>query len=138
MISHSFAALTREISCSTLEINLVFPRTHACIILYIIVNFNIRQLLGLNCSNQTLIDKFSLIVVKNITNFILTEHEVCTEKYRTEVFFVQTKPVGRGLYKKTEFQYFSVHIYRAREVNKKFIIWQLLVFILETNKKRMI
>ena len=27
MISHSFAALTREISCSTLEINLVFPRT---------------------------------------------------------------------------------------------------------------
>ena len=28
MISHSFAALTREISCSTLEINPVFPRTH--------------------------------------------------------------------------------------------------------------
>jgi hypothetical protein len=28
MISHSFAALTREISCSTLEINMVFPRTH--------------------------------------------------------------------------------------------------------------
>jgi hypothetical protein len=36
MISHSFAALTREISCSTLEINLVFPRPHACIILYIV------------------------------------------------------------------------------------------------------
>ena len=34
MISHSFAALTREISRSTLEINLVFPRTQ-CIILYI-------------------------------------------------------------------------------------------------------
>ena len=29
MISHSFAALTREISCSiTREINLVFPSTH--------------------------------------------------------------------------------------------------------------
>ena len=28
IISHSFATLTREISCSTLEINLVFPRTH--------------------------------------------------------------------------------------------------------------
>ena len=28
-ISHSFAALTRKISRSTLEINLVFPRTHA-------------------------------------------------------------------------------------------------------------
>jgi hypothetical protein len=35
MISHSFAALTREISCSTLEINLVFPRTHVFNILYI-------------------------------------------------------------------------------------------------------
>ena len=27
-ISHSFTALTREISCATLEINLVFPSTH--------------------------------------------------------------------------------------------------------------
>jgi hypothetical protein len=35
-----------------------------------------------------------------ITNFLLTEREVCTEKYRTEVFFVQTEPVGRGLYKR--------------------------------------
>ena len=35
-ISPSFAALTREISCSTLEKNLVFPRTHVAIILYVI------------------------------------------------------------------------------------------------------
>jgi hypothetical protein len=28
MISHSFAVLTREISCSTREINLVLPSTH--------------------------------------------------------------------------------------------------------------
>ena len=35
MISHSFAALTREISCSTLEINLVFPRTHVLFSIYI-------------------------------------------------------------------------------------------------------
>ena len=38
MISHSFAALTCEISCSTLEINLVFPCMHPCnpcIILYL-------------------------------------------------------------------------------------------------------
>jgi hypothetical protein len=41
-------------------------------------------------------------------------NEVCTEKYRTEVFFVQTEPVGRGLYKKTEFRYFSVHTEQAR------------------------
>jgi hypothetical protein len=33
-ISHSFAALTREISCSTLEINLVFPRTHVLFSIY--------------------------------------------------------------------------------------------------------
>jgi uncharacterized sporulation protein YeaH/YhbH (DUF444 family) len=59
-----------------------------------------------------------------MNNFLLTECEVCTEKYRTEVFFVQTEPVGRGLYKKTEVQYFSVHT-EASEVNKKFIIWHL-------------
>jgi hypothetical protein len=34
MKSHSFAALTREISCSTLEINLVIPRTHILFSLY--------------------------------------------------------------------------------------------------------
>jgi hypothetical protein len=80
-----------------------------------------------------LIDKFSLIVVKNITNFILTE--VCTEKYRTEVFFVQTEPVGRGLYKKTEFRYFSVHSEQGRLI--KVYYWHLLVFILETIKQEM-
>ena len=48
------------------------------------------------------------------TNFLLTEGEVCTEKYRTEVFFVQIEPVGRGLYKKTEFRCFSVHTEQAR------------------------
>jgi hypothetical protein len=36
MLSHSFAALTLEISCSTLEINLVFLRTRVYIILYLI------------------------------------------------------------------------------------------------------
>ena len=34
MISHSFAALTREISYSTLKINLVFPRTHVLFSIY--------------------------------------------------------------------------------------------------------
>ena len=38
MISHSFAALTREISYSTLEINFVFPRTH--------VLFSISMIIG--------------------------------------------------------------------------------------------
>ncbi len=41
MISHSFAALTREISCSTLEINLVFPRTHVLFSIYYIVDSEI-------------------------------------------------------------------------------------------------
>ena len=46
MISHSFAALTREISCSTLEINLVFPRTHVLFSIYYTSNSNcpIRKL----------------------------------------------------------------------------------------------
>ena len=41
MISHSFAALTREISCSTLEINMVFPRTmyYSLFILDILIIF---------------------------------------------------------------------------------------------------
>ena len=51
-----------------------------------------------------------------MTNFLLTEREVsvCTKKYRTEVFSVQTESVGRGLYKKTEVRYFSVHTEQAR------------------------
>jgi SET domain-containing protein len=36
MISHLFASLTLEISCSTLEINLVFPCTHV-----LLSNYNI-------------------------------------------------------------------------------------------------
>ena len=35
-ISHSFTALTREISGSTLEINLAFPRTHVLFSIYYI------------------------------------------------------------------------------------------------------
>ena len=34
MISHLFAALNRKISCSTLEINVVFPRTHVLFSIY--------------------------------------------------------------------------------------------------------
>ena len=34
-VSHSFVALTREISCSTLEINLVFPSTHVLFSIYL-------------------------------------------------------------------------------------------------------
>jgi hypothetical protein len=34
MISHSFTVLTREISCSTQEINLVFPRSHVLFSIY--------------------------------------------------------------------------------------------------------
>ena len=45
---------------------------------------------------------------------LLTEREVCTEKYGTYVFFVQTEPVSRGLYKKTEVRYFSVKTEQAR------------------------
>jgi hypothetical protein len=47
-------------------------------------------------------------------NFLLTEREVFTEKYWTEVFFAQTEPVGQGLYKKTEVRYFSVKTEQAR------------------------
>jgi hypothetical protein len=50
-----------------------------------------------------------------ISNFLLTEREVCSEKYCfLLVFSVQTEPAGRGLYKKTEVIYFSVHTEQAR------------------------
>jgi hypothetical protein len=52
--------------------------------------------------------------VWHFNNLLLTEREICKEKYRTDVFFVQTEPVGRGLYKKTEVRYFSVHTEQAR------------------------
>jgi hypothetical protein len=47
-------------------------------------------------------------------NFLFSEREVFTEKYWTEVFFVQTEPVGRGLNKKTEGRYFSVKTEQAK------------------------
>ena len=37
MTSHSFVALTLEISCSTLEINLLFPRTYVVLSMYIVI-----------------------------------------------------------------------------------------------------
>jgi hypothetical protein len=43
MISHSFAALTGEISCSTLEIHLVFPRTHVLFSICYIVESEILK-----------------------------------------------------------------------------------------------
>ena len=47
-------------------------------------------------------------------NFLLTEREVFTKKCRAEVFFVQTEPVGLGLYKKSEVRYLSVKTEQAR------------------------
>jgi hypothetical protein len=52
IISHSFAALTCEISCSTLEINLVFPRTHVLFSIYCIRGF--RALIKLIISHARL------------------------------------------------------------------------------------
>jgi hypothetical protein len=44
MISHSFAPLIREISCPTLEINLVFPPTHVLFAIYFICINNCNRL----------------------------------------------------------------------------------------------
>jgi hypothetical protein len=63
-------------------------------------------------------------------NFLLTEREVFTEKYRTEVFFVMTEPVGQGLYKKTEVRYFSVKTKQAR------LIKSLLLYGIYTRNKQ--
>ena len=58
---------------------------------------------------------------------------VCTEKYRTEVFFVQTEPVARGLYKKTEVRYFSVQTEQARLI--KSLFYRIFYFFLAVLKR---
>ena len=63
----------------------------------------------------------------HIIKFLLTEREVCTEKYQIQVFFVHTEPGGRGLYKKTEIRYFSAHSEQARLIKSLLygIYWHL-------------
>jgi hypothetical protein len=53
-------------------------------------------------------------------SFLLIEREVCTEKYGTEVFFVETEPV-----QKDRGPIFLCTAYRASEVNKRFIIYAI-------------
>jgi hypothetical protein len=78
------------------------------------------------------------MVLYLITNFLLTEREVCTEKYWTEVFFVQIEPIGRGLYKKTEVPYFSVKTKQERLIKSLLHGIYMHLYKLETNKKCMI
>jgi hypothetical protein len=73
-----------------------------------------------------LTDRFLLFILIFVyTNFLVTEREVFTEKYRTEVFFVQTEPVGRGLYKKTEVRYFFVKTEQARLIKSLYGIYMI-------------
>ena len=74
-------------------------------------------------------------LIISINNFLLTEREVFTEKYRTEVVFVQTEPVGRGLLKKAEVRYFSVKTEQARLINKTFINYMALFIGIYTRNK---
>jgi hypothetical protein len=61
---------------------------------------------------------YHYVVLSYHCYFLLTEREIWREKYRTEVFFVQTEPAGRGLYKKNDVQYFSVHTKKARLIKR--------------------
>ena len=76
MISHSFATLTREISCSTLEINMVFPRTHVLFsiyiniyiyILFIIFQLKYINLRGVSTNNNIInLNKFSNTIFSSV------------------------------------------------------------------------
>ena len=57
-----------------------------------------------------------------VNNFLLTEREVCTEKYRTKVFFVQTKPVRRASFVQKDRTPMFFCTYTASEVDKKFFL----------------
>ena len=60
-----------------------------------------------------------------VNNFLLTEREVCTEKYRTKVFFVQTMQARRASFVRKDRAPMFFCTYTASEVDKKFIIWHL-------------
>ena len=53
------------------------------------------------------------------------EREVCTEKYRTEVFFEMIEPVRRARFVQKDRGLIFFCTYRASEVNIKFIMWHL-------------
>jgi hypothetical protein len=57
----------------------------------------------------------------HINNFLLTEREVFTEKYRTEVFFC-TDRARRARFVQKDRGPIFLCTYRASDVNKKFII----------------
>ena len=77
MISHSFAALTREISCSTLEINLVFPRTHVLFSIYHIYFLYILY----NLQHKLL--SYLIVQHKNLNKSVCvsTVHYMCSAEY---------------------------------------------------------
>jgi hypothetical protein len=97
MISHSFAALTREISCSTLELNLVFPRTHACIILYIILLFN-RPFLTMSLDTTACFFKVRSFKDRNLTSksrlFLPIFKDFFVHQFGGELTFWTTKTIN--------------------------------------------
>jgi hypothetical protein len=49
-----------------------------------------------------------------VNNFLLTEREVCTKKYRTKVFFVQTQPRRASFVQKDRAPMFFLYIQSKR------------------------
>jgi hypothetical protein len=85
MISHSFAALTGEISCSTLEINLVFPRTHVLFsiyfaLLYILIcnhSVKIGNHNAKHCNHNAKIYNYTVQkFVITVPNFVITVQKI--------------------------------------------------------------
>ena len=60
-------------------------------------------------------------------NFLSTEREVCTEKYRTDVSFVQSEPAERGLNKTTEVRCFSVQTEQERLIKNYYMALELQI-----------
>ena len=74
MISHSFAALTREISCSTLEINLVFPSTHVLFSIYL---YFMKDATCHNFNQSCMNRKVRLFFLKTRIFLLLLEEYYC-------------------------------------------------------------
>jgi hypothetical protein len=71
----------------------------------------------------------------HIIKFLLTEREVCVYREISDPGLLCTDRARRTRFVQKDRDPIFLCAFRASEVNKKFIIWHLLAFVLEKNKQ---
>ena len=72
----------------------------------------------------------------HIIKFLLTEREVCMYREILDPGLHCTDRARRARFVQKDRDPIFLFAFRASEVNKKFIIWHLLAFVLEKNPKK--